>query len=84
MFWIIFILIWICSCAIYIALVYHDDKKYIYKVGNLIDRMDFYMLFPILNTFVLVLIGIGYISVFIADWLKLPELWEKFRNIKLK
>lgn len=84
MFWVIFILIWVCSLAIHIAMVYHEDKHVIFNVGNLIDKMEFYMWFPLINTLTLIGISVAFIAVGTATLLKLDVLWEKFRNIKLK
>lgn len=84
MFWIIFILIWVCSFVIHVALVYYRDKHVIFNVGDLIDKIDFFMWFPLINTFALILLGIIFMLIKIANLLKLTALWEKFRNIKLK
>jgi hypothetical protein len=84
MFWIIFILIWICSVVIHIVWVYYENKYAIFKVGDLIDKIEFFMWFPFINTFVLIMIVIILILITMANLLKLPVLWEKFRNIKLK
>lgn len=42
------------------------------------------MWFPIVNTSTLIGVTIFFIIDNILHLLKLPELWEKFRNIKLK
>ena len=80
----IFILIWICSFVIHIAWVYHENKYAIFRVGDLIDKIELYMWFPLLNTVLLILICIINMLMKIANLLKLPKLWEKFRNIRLK
>lgn len=85
MFWVIlFILIWICSFVIHVIWEYHDNKRVIFRIGDLIDKIEFFMWCPILNTSYLILLSIAFVVVRIARLLKLPELWEKFRNIKLK
>lgn len=84
MFWIILILTWICSCIIYIVWTYYENKHTIFKIGDLIDLIEIHMWFPVINTGTLIFISIAFILYTIAYLLKLPELWEKFRNIKLK
>lgn len=84
MFWIVFILIWICSFIIHIAMAYHEDKYIIFNVGDLIDRISFCMWFPFINTLFLLVWGVAFVVVGLTTLLKLDVLWEKFRNIKLK
>lgn len=84
MLWIIFILIWICSFVIHIIWTYYENKRVIFRVGDLIDKIEFFMWFPIVNTSTLIGVTIFFIIDNILHLLKLPELWEKFRNIKLK
>lgn len=84
MFWIVFILIWICSFAIHIAMVYHEDKHIIFNVGDLIDEIESFMWIPVINTITLILLSVVFIAVGTATLLKLDVLWDKFRNIKLK
>lgn len=83
MFATICILIWLISTVIWIIWVYIDDK-WIYDVGDLIDKTEFYMWFPIINTVTLIgfVIILFFYKIFVL--LKLDILWEKFRNIKLK
>jgi hypothetical protein len=84
MIWIIFILIWLCSCVIFIAWTYYEDKDIIYTIGDLIDEIKLFMLFPFVNTITLILLGISLMMDGINNLLKLSVLWQKFRNIKLK
>lgn len=67
----LFILIYLISLVTHIVLCYTENKYAIYKVGDLIDLIEFYMWCPIINTLLLM--------IFVTD-----ILWEKFRNIKLK
>lgn len=39
---------------------------------------------PVLNTVYLILLGILRMVIKIVNLIKLPVLWEKFRNIKIK
>lgn len=85
MFWLIFALIYIISFAIHIAIIYFERKKYLYIIGDIIDEIVFYMWCPIINTASLIIrmgcfifVGLIKLTQFIC------ELWEKFRDIKLK
>lgn len=80
----IFILIYLVSLVIYLIVCYSDNKYAIFTVGDLIDKTEFFMWFPLINTIALILFGIGFMVTKITNLLKLPVLWEKFRNIKLK
>lgn len=80
----IFLLIYFVSLAIHIIMCYRENKYAIYKVGDLIDLMEFSMWFPILNTLFIVMIVLAFFVVWIWESTKLGVLWDKFRNIKLK
>lgn len=84
MFTTICILIWLISTIIWITWVYIEEKRWLYDVGDLIDKIEFYMWFPIINTVTMA----GFMTILffykILTLLKLDVLWEKFRNIKLK
>lgn len=83
MFATICILIWLITTIIWIIWVYIEEK-WIYDVGDLIDKTEFYMWFPIINTVTLIgfVIILFFYKIFVL--LKLDILWEKFRNIKIK
>lgn len=80
----IYILIYLLSFAIHLLIEYKENKRFIHDVGDLIDSIRFYMWFPLLNT--ILLIGIGLCIFILGLWhlLKLNILWEKFINIKLR
>lgn len=84
MIWIIFILIWLCSCIIFITWEYYEDKDIIYTIGDLIDSIRLFMIIPFVNTITLIIVGIALMMDEINNLLKLSALWQKFRNIKLK
>ena len=78
---------------------YVENRRHINYVKDLIDEIQFYMWFPIINTLTLIsivvvmvilttstLIGIVVFMVIMTLWklFKLDVLWYKFRNIKLK
>lgn len=80
----LFILIYLISLVIHLVLCYKENNYAIYKVGDLIDLIEFYMWCPVLNTLMLLLLIIAVIIVKLWELSKLDILWEKFRNIKLK
>lgn len=82
MIWIL--LIYFVSLVIHLIYCYRENKRVIYKVGDLIDLIEFYMWFPILNTLFILMFGLVYLVIVIWERTKLNVLWDKFRNIKLK
>lgn len=80
----VFILVYLVSFVINLIICYQDNKRFIYKVGDLIDNIEFYMWCPIMNTLFLIIIIVGKVIMKIWTLSKLDILWEKFRNIKLK
>lgn len=84
MIWLIVVLIYLVSFAINILLIYLEGKRYIYKVGDIIDKIEFYMWCPLINTLFLIVFVLYYIVYTIFKLLKIDVLWEKFRNIKIK
>lgn len=83
MFITICILIWLVSTIIWIIWIYNEEKRWLYNVGDLIDRTEFFMWFPIVNTVLLIVFILILSFCKILALLKLDVLWEKFRNIKL-
>lgn len=65
-------------------MTYYENKHVIYTVGDLIDKTEIYMWSPLVNTIVLIVLGIAIMIAIIINILKLSVWWEKFRNIKLK
>ena len=84
MIWLILVLIYLVSFAINILLIYLENKLWIYKLGDIIDEIKPFMWIPFVNTIALIMFGVAFIIEEIIYRLKLPVLWEKFRNIKLK
>ena len=71
----------------WIIWVYIEERHQLYDIGDLIDKTEFFMWFPIINTatligFILILCFYKILNKILA-LLKLDVLWEKFRNIKL-
>jgi hypothetical protein len=81
---IIFILIYLVSLVINIAICYQENKLHIFYVKDLLDEIEIYMWCPVANTFFLVALIVALIIHKMFILLKLDVLWEKFRNIKLK
>ena len=81
---IIFILIYFVSLMLHLVLCYKDNKRHIFYVGDLLDKIEFYMWIPVLNTLVVILFIIAIAIGKLWKVSKLNVLWEKFRNIKLK
>lgn len=80
----LFILIYLMSLVIHLVLCYKENRYAIYKVGDLIDLIEFHMWFPLLNTLMLIIVVIGIFIMTLWELSKLEILWEKFRNIKLR
>ena len=79
-----FILIYLVSLVINLVLCYKDNKKHIFYVRDLLDKIEMYMWCPILNTIFIIVLIIGMAIAILCKILKLDILWEKFKNIKLK
>lgn len=80
----IFILIYLISFAIHLLLEYRENRRFIHSIGDLIDNIQIYMWFPLINTLMLIVVVVGIFIATLWKLLKLDILWEKFRNIKLK
>lgn len=80
----IFILIYLISLVTHLVWCYTENKYAIYKVGDLIDLIEFHMWFPLLNTLMLIIVMIGIFIMTLWELLKLDILWEKFRSIKIR
>ena len=84
MIWLTFTLIYIISFTLHIVRIWYEGKRWIFKVGDIIDEIEFYMWCPVLNTITLILLMISFMLGYLITILKLEELWEKFRDIKIK
>lgn len=83
----LFTLIYLVSLVIHLVLCYKENKRHIFYVGDLLDEIDIYMWYPILNT--LMLLAVIIVVAIMKLWkllklLKLDILWQKFINIKLR
>ena len=78
---IIFTFVYLVSFGIHIIICYQEWKPK--NVGELIDKIELFMWFPIVNTIAIIPV-ILYLGVEkIWKTFKLNTLWDKFRNIKL-
>ena len=84
MFWLIFTLIYIISFAIHIIAIWHEHEYRIFKIGDIIDRIEFYMWCPIINTAYIIILTVCFIFGYLIVLTKLDELWKKFKDIKIK
>lgn len=80
----LFILIYLVSLVIHLVLCYKENKRHLFYVRDLLDEIEFYMWFPILNTLMLLLATIVVTIIKLWKLTKVDILWEKFRNIKLR
>lgn len=73
----IFILIYLISFAIHLLMEYKESKRFIHNVGDLIDNIQVYMWFPLLNTLMLIVVVVGIFIMKLWKLLKLDILWKK-------
>ena len=76
--------IYIVSFIAHIILLWREEGKSFYKIRDVVDSIDFYMWFPILNTLFLILLVIVCIAHFLYKLLRLDVVWDWLMNIKLK
>jgi hypothetical protein len=69
---------------------YRENKR-IHNIGDLIDNIRFYMWFPGLNSFILIVVIVGIFIIKLFEFImklcklsKFDVLLEKFINIKLR
>lgn len=79
----IFILIYLISFAICLLIEYRENKRYIHNIGDLIDNIQAYMWFPLINSLFVIVVVVCIFIIKLLKLLKLDILWEKFRNIKI-
>lgn len=80
----LFILIYLVSLVLHLVVCYQENKQHIFYVRDLLDEIEFYMWFPLLNTLLIVVIVVDVCIITLCKILKLDILWQKFRNIKSK
>ncbi len=77
-------IVYLISFAIHLLIEYRENKRRIHDVGDLIDNIHFYMWFPGLNTFILIVVVVAIFIMKLWEISKLNILWQKFRNIRLR
>lgn len=80
----IFILIYVISIILTWLLIYIEEKDNLNTFGDILDNTEFFVYIPILNTFIYIIYIILLILYKLSLVLKLSDLWDKIRNIKLK
>lgn len=55
-----FATIYFLSLAIHLVWLYFENKRHIYTVGDIIDEVEFYMWFPVLNIICLLTFSVAY------------------------
>ena len=84
MIFLIFILIYVISIILTWLLIYIEEKDNLNTFGDILDNTEFFVYIPILNTFIYIIYIILLILYKLSLALKLSDLWNKIRNIKLK
>ena len=85
-----YIAVYILTVVSWLLIYAYINRKRCYTIGDVFDCMEFEFFIPILNTFLLIFVGLYFIFYSIGRfiWKKLKlnkyKLWEKIRNIKIK
>lgn len=80
----IFILIYVISIILTWLIIYIEEKDNLNTFGDILDITEFFVYLPFLNTFIVIIYIILLILYKLSLVLKLSDLWNKIRNIKLK
>ena len=80
----IFILIYVISIILTWLITYIEEKDNLNTFGDILDITEFFVYLPVLNTIILITYIILLILYKLFLVLKLSDLWNKIRNIKLK
>ena len=80
----IFILIYVISIILTWLIIYIDEKDNLNTFGDILDITEFFVYLPVLNTIIVIIYFISLILYKLSLVLKLSDLWNKIRNIKLK
>lgn len=76
--------IYILSFIAHIVILWREERKHFYKIKDVVDSIEIYMWFPILNTIMLILLAIVCFVYFLYKLLRLDVAWNWLMNIKLK
>lgn len=80
----IFILIYVISIILTWLIIYIEEKDNLNTFGDILDITEFFVYLPFLNTIIAIIYFILLILYKLSLVLKLSDLWNKIRNIKLK
>ena len=80
----IFILIYVISIILTWLIIYIEEKDNLNTFGDILDNTEFFVYIPILNSVIFIIYIILLILYKVSFVLKLSDLWNKIRNIKLK
>lgn len=80
----IFILIYVISIILTWLIIYIEEKDNLNTFGDILDITEFFVYLPFLNSFIVIIYIILLILYKLSLVLKLSDLWNKIRNIKLK
>ena len=80
----VFILIYVISIILTWLILYIEEKDNLNTFGDILDITEFFVYLPVLNSIILIIHIISLILYKISLVLKLNDLWNKIRNIKLK
>lgn len=80
----IFIFIYVITIILTWLIIYIEEKDNLNTFGNILDSTEFFNYIPFLNCFILIVYIILLILYKLSLVLKLSDLWNKIRNIKLK
>ena len=80
----IFILIYVISIILTWLIIYIEEKDNLNTFGDILDITEFFVYIPFLNSFIVIIHIILSILYKLSLVLKLSDLWNKIRNIKLK
>lgn len=80
----IFILSYIITIILTWLIIYIEEKDNLNTFGDILDITEFFVYIPVLNCFIVIIYIILLILYKLSLVLKLSDLWNKIRNIKLK
>lgn len=80
----IFILTYVISIILTWLIIYIEEKDNLNTFGDILDNTKFFVYLPVLNCIIVISYIILLILYKLSLVLKLSDLWNKIRNIKLK
>lgn len=80
----IFILTYVISIILTWLIIYIEEKDNLNTFGDILDNTEFFVYLPVLNCIIVISYIILLILYKLSLVLKLSDLWNKIRNIKLK